>query len=65
MPDQPRIENSPPAIRAELLARHAAARRRRNAAPLGSPEFQAACEEISQIEVEIARIERAAQPPLG
>ena len=52
------------ASRAELLARHAAARERRNAAALGSQEFQAACEEIAGIEVEIARLERAANPPL-
>jgi hypothetical protein len=54
-----------PATRAELLALHAAARRRRDAAPLDSAEFQAACEEVARIEVQIARIERAADPPLG
>ena len=54
-----------PAARADLLTLHAAARRRRNAAPLGSAEFRAACEEVSRIEVQIARIERAADPPLG
>ena len=51
------------AARAELLARHAAARRRRNSAPLGSPDFRAACEEVARIEIEIARLERA-NPPL-
>jgi hypothetical protein len=47
---------------AALLGRHAAARRRRNAAPLGSPDYEAACEEIARIEVEIARLGRAANP---
>jgi hypothetical protein len=54
-----------PATRAELLALHAAARRRRNAAALGSAEYRDACEELARIEVQIARIERAAEPPLG
>ena len=48
---------------ADLLARHKAARARRNAAALGSPEFETACEEIAAIEVEIARLERSVQPP--
>ena len=52
------------ASRADLLARHAAARERRNSAALGSQEFEAACEEIAAIEIEIARLERAANPPL-
>jgi hypothetical protein len=52
------------AARAELLARHAAARRRRNSAALGSPDFRAACEEVARIEVDIARLERDAKPPL-
>jgi hypothetical protein len=65
MPDQPPPANLPTASRASLLAQHAAARQRRNVAPLGSPEFQAACEELARIEVEIARIERSASPPLG
>jgi hypothetical protein len=47
-----------------MLARHAAARKRRNSATLGSHEFQAACEEIAGIEIEIARLERSANPPL-
>jgi len=46
-----------PATRTELLALHAAARRRRDGAKLGGPEHRAACEEISAIEVQIARIE--------
>ena len=51
------------AVRAELLARHAEARRRRQAAPLGSPEYQAAADEVARIEIEIARLERNATPP--
>ncbi len=46
-----------PATRSELLALHAAARRRRDGAKLGGPEYRAACEEVSAIEVQIARIE--------
>jgi hypothetical protein len=53
-----------PATRAELLALHAATRRRRNAAELGSDEHRAAVELIGRIEVEVARIERAMDPPL-
>jgi len=52
-----------PSTRAELLALHAAARRRRNAAPLGSEEHKRAIEEVGRIEVEIARVERSAEPP--
>jgi len=53
-----------PATRAELLALHAQTRTRRNAAVLGSAEHRAAVELIARIEVEIARIERAMDPPL-
>ncbi len=53
-----------PATRAELLVLHADARRRRNAAPLGSEEHKLAVDEVGRIEVEIARVERAATPPL-
>ncbi len=49
--------------RDELLAEHVVARRRRNAAPLGSEAYQEACAEIARIEVEIARQERAMTPP--
>jgi hypothetical protein len=59
------VAGSLPSTRAELLSLHADARRRRNAAPLDSPEFRAACEEVARIEVQIARIERAAEPPLA
>lgn len=49
--------------RAELLAAHAAARRRRNAAPLGSEAWAAAVHEIARIEVAIAELDRTAKPP--
>jgi hypothetical protein len=48
----------------ELLGHHVAARQRRNAATLGSPEYRAASEDVARIEVEIARIGRSADPPL-
>jgi len=51
--------------REALLVEHAAARRRRDTAPLNGPEYQAALVEIARIEVEIARIERAMDPPRG
>ena len=53
-----------PGSRAELLALHAETRRRRNAAAHNSPEHRAAVELIGRIEVEIARLERAMDPPL-
>ena len=53
----------PAQTREELLALHAEARRRRNAAPLGSHEWEAASGEVGRIEIEIARIERAMDPP--
>jgi hypothetical protein len=54
-----------PGTRAELLELHRDTRARRNAAPWGSKEHVAAIDLIGQIEVEIARIERAMDPPLG
>ncbi len=53
-----------PEDRAALLVLHRAARRRRDAAPLHSEERAEAMEEIGRIEVQIARIERAMDPPL-
>lgn len=53
-----------PTTRAELEALHRETRRRRNAAPHGSPEHVAAIALIGRIEIEIARIERAMDPPL-
>ena len=48
------------AARAELMAQHAEARRRRDTAELDSPEYRAACEEVGRIEVAIAAAE---EPP--
>ena len=53
-----------PESREALLVLHRAARRRRDAAPLESEERAAAMEEIGRIEVQVARIERAMDPPL-
>jgi hypothetical protein len=52
------------AARSALIAEHAAARAARNAAQLGSEEHRAAVTRIAEIEIEIARLERAADPPL-
>ncbi len=53
-----------PGTRDELLALHRETRRRRNAAAHGSAEHKAAIELIARIEVEVARIQRAMDPPL-
>ena len=52
-----------PEAREELLRQHAEARRRRDAAPLGSERYRQAAAEVGRIEVEIARLERAMDPP--
>jgi hypothetical protein len=52
-----------PATREALLEQHAEARRRRNAAELGGHEWEQASAEVGRIEIEIARIERAMDPP--
>jgi hypothetical protein len=54
-----------PQTRAELLELHRQTRARRNAAAHGSEEHVAAIALIGRIEIEIARIERAMDPPLG
>ena len=54
-----------PQTREELLALHRETRRRRNQARHGSKEHVAAIDLLGQIEVEVARIERAMDPPLG
>lgn len=51
--------------REQLLARWQDARRRRDAAALDSPAYREAAEEIARIEIEIARVERAMDPPRG
>jgi hypothetical protein len=49
--------------REELLAEHVAARRRRDGAALGSPAYRAAALEVERIEVAVAALERAMDPP--
>ena len=60
-----KVDTSLPGSRAELMALHADARARRNAAPLDSPAFRAAVTDLERIEVRVAAIERAMDPPLG
>ncbi len=52
-----------PDDRAALLALHKAARSRRDAAPLESHERAEAAFELERIEVHVAAIERAMDPP--
>jgi hypothetical protein len=64
MPNQPRSRaRKPVATRQQLLAQHAEARQRRNAAELGSEAWAEASNEVGRIEIEIARLERAMDPP--
>jgi hypothetical protein len=60
-PDEP--SEPLPTTREALVARHAEARRKRDAAPLGSESYIAAVQEVANIEVEVARIEREMDPP--
>ncbi len=53
-----------PQTREALMELHRETRKRRNAAPHGSEEHAEAIALIGRIEVEIARIERAMDPPL-
>ena len=53
-----------PEDRTTLMALHREARRRRDAAPLMSHARAEAAYEIERIEIQIARIERAMDPPL-
>jgi hypothetical protein len=59
------VDTSLPATRPELMALHAAARARRNGSALGSEPFRAAVMDLERIEIRIAAIDRAADPPLG
>jgi hypothetical protein len=59
------VDTSLPATRPELMALHTEARKRRAAAPLGSEAFRAAVDEIARIEIRIADVDRAQDPPLG
>ena len=60
-----RIDKSLPASREKLIALHAEARKRRASAPLGSEAYRAAADEIGRIEIRIADVDRAADPPRG
>ena len=53
-----------PEDRAQLLALHDAARRRRDAVPPQSRERAEASFELERIEIQVARVERAMDPPL-
>jgi hypothetical protein len=55
--------SAPASTREALLVEHKAARDRRNAAELGSAAWEQASGEVERIEVEIARLERAMDPP--
>jgi hypothetical protein len=46
--------------RTRLMEQHVEARRKRDAAPLGSDAYREACEEIARIEVAIAAAEEPA-----
>ena len=61
---EPAGDTAPATTREELLAQHLDARRRRNAADPGSHEWEQASADVGRIEIEIARIERAMDPPL-
>ena len=54
-----------PQTREELMALHRETRAKRNAAEHGSKAHVDAIDLIGRIEIEIARIERAMDPPLG
>ena len=53
-----------PKDRESLLARHRELRRKRDALPLLSEERGETVIELARVEVEVARIERAMDPPL-
>ena len=57
-------EQSLPEDRESLLKLHREARRRRDAAALMSQARAEAAYEIERIEIQVARIERAMDPPL-
>jgi hypothetical protein len=61
-PGAPALPSGDP-TRDQLLVRWREARRRRHAAALGTDAFREACDDIARIEVEIARVERAMDPP--
>ena len=60
-PTKPKL----PTTREALLELHRDTRKRRNTSAHGSPEHVEAIDLLGKIEIEIARIERAMDPPLG
>ena len=65
-PKTPAAARKPlPQTRDELMALHRETRARRNKAAHGSPEHVAAIDLLGRIEIQIAAIERAMDPPLG
>lgn len=63
MAETPGSDTSLPTTREALLVLHKQARARRNAAAGGSHDWEQAQAEVGRIEVEIARLERAMDPP--
>jgi hypothetical protein len=53
-----------PEDRESLMRLHREARKRRDAAPLLSEQREAAVFDLERIEVQVARVERAMDPPL-
>ena len=63
-PDLPATAGQPEASpREQLMTEWRAARQRRHAAELGSDAYREACDDLARIEIEIARVERAMDPP--
>ena len=58
-------ETALPKDRARLLELHRELRHRRDALPLLSEERAETVIELARVEVQVARIERAMDPPLG
>ncbi len=64
MSTNPLTDPAPGSEREALLTRWREARRRREAAELNSEAYREAAEEIANLEIEIARTDRAMNPPL-
>lgn len=60
-----RVDTSLPGSRDELLELHRETRARRNAAALDSDAFREAVDLLGRIEIRVAAIDRAQDPPLG
>jgi hypothetical protein len=62
---EPKTTPTADLTREQLMVQWQEARRRRESAEPGREAFRDALEEIARIEIEIARIERAMDPPKG